>query len=366
MASKDKKSDVKEAERKDRATLIKLTEPVLADCKAPLLIMFYPPQSSMREAHFELLHTALNAGGIRIAEPLPRLNVLIHTTGGEPIAAYRLAQVIRDFTKEVIFLVPEYAYSGGTLTCLSGDTIMLGNHAVLSPIDITQYTSSNRGAEDEHHKFHEEEERDTEVELVAIDHFIKVATQARIEIENEFRRRNWKSATSQVESSMLCKMVADMGVTEIAKLYREKNITHEYAKELLRCYMFRDSVPQSHMDRILRRLVVEAPSHEFAMDYHICKDLGLKVQEMTEELSDNCNELLKQMKKMAHEQLICEYVGGTPLPFFQLFPYNAGAQTEVTETGTLETYQEATNGNGKGDTVGKQRETINPKRRKDA
>jgi len=248
------------AEKEERAELIKLAEAVIASRKKPLLIMFYPVRSQINEEQIELLHIALNSGGVKIAEPLNSLDVLIHTIGGEPVAAYRLAQVIRDFTQEATFLVPEFAYSGGTLICLSGDIILLGNHAVLSPIDITLHRRFARDTREDYPKFREEEDPDTEVELVAIDHFIKVATQARIEIETEFRKRKWKLADSQVEQAMLCKMIDQMGVTDIAKVFREKNITQEYARELLRCYMFKDSIKQSDMEAILRRLVVEAPS----------------------------------------------------------------------------------------------------------
>lgn len=366
MADNCKPTQSEDAEKKQRVELIKLAEVVVANRKKPLLIMFYPVRSQINEEQIELLHAALNAGGVKIAEPLSNLDILIHTIGGEPVAAYRLAQVIRDFAQEAIFLVPEFAYSGGTLICLSGNTILLGNHAVLSPIDITLHRRYAKNTKENYPKFREEEDPDTEMELVAIDHFIKVATQARIEIETEFRRRGWKSANSQVEQAMLCKMVDQMGVTDIAKVFREKNITQEYARELLRCYMFRDSIQQSDMEAILRRLVVEAPSHEFSMDYHICKDIGLKVEEMNEELSDHCSELLKQLKKMAKERLICKYVGDSPLPFFQYFPYYVTSKTEVIETKELALTQEASNENRKGDGNGEQRKKTIPKKGKNA
>lgn len=366
MADNSNLAKPKKTEKEERTKLIKLAAVVAANRKKPLLIMFYPVHSQISEEQIELLHTALNSGGVKITEPLNSLDVLIHTIGGDPVAAYRLAQVIRDFTQEATFLVPEFAYSGGTLICLSGDSILLGNHAVLSPIDITLYRRYVRESGDTNPQFREEEDSDTEVELVAIDHFIKVATQARIDIETEFRKKKMKLANSQVEQAMLCKMIDQMGVSEIAKFFREKNITQEYARELLRCYMFKDAISPENMETILRRLVVEAPSHEFSMDYHICKDVGLKVKEMNEELSDYCSELLKQLKKMARERLICEYVGGSPLAFFQYFPYTVSPEREIIETEELALTQEASNGNRKGIGNGKQRKKNIPKKGQDA
>jgi hypothetical protein len=362
MANKNQLS-VKKEEKAERVKLIDLTETVMKNRGNSLLIMFYPPRSSIDESQIELLHTALNSGGVLIANPLAKLDILIHTVGGEPTAAYRLAQVIRDFSEEATFLVPEYAYSGGTLICLSGDTVLLGNHAVLSPIDITLRRRLNIDSEDETPRFRDEEYSDTLMELVAIDHFIKVATQARIEIEGEFRKRNWRLATSKVEETMLCKMIEEMGVPEIAKVFREKNITQEYARELIKCYMFKNRINPKQMDKILRRLVVEAPSHEFSMDYHICADIGLKVEEMSEDLSDSCNNLLKQLKTMAREHLICDIIEDERLPFFQYFPYNEKPGVDVAEARIIAKGTEVPNGNTGEEADRKQREKINHRKK---
>ena len=349
----DKKTE--DPEKRERDKLRELASKVTSFRKKPLLVMFYHTTGSIHQSHIEILHKALNDGGLHIAEPLMDLDVLIHTLGGDPVGAYRLAQVIRDFTKGIVFLVPEYAYSGGTLICLSGNTIPLGNHAVLSPIDITRTRVVEREGI-EYPLYPEEQEQETAIELVAIDHFIKVATQSRIEIESEFRRRKMKLAHSEVEQAMLCKMVEQMGVIEVAKVFREKNISQAYASELLRCYMFVGERNSQIIERILRRLVAEAPAHEFSMDYHICKDVGLKVEEMQEDLSDYCNDFLKQLKKMARDRLICEPIRGTPnsFPFFQYFPY-----PEIANTTLLEVKTEVSDGEPKGDGGKEQREKTN-------
>ena len=230
---------------------------------------------------------------------------------------------------------------------------MLGNHAVLSPIDITRTRVLDREGMGDYPQYPEEQERESAIELVAIDHFIKVATQARIDIESEFRRRNWKLAKSEVEQAMLCKMVEEMGVVEIAKVFREKNISQEYARELLRCYMFNLERAERIIDKILRRLIAEAPAHEFAMDYHICRDVGLKVDEMSEELSDSSNDLLKHLKLMARSRIICEPVARTSTqPFLYLFPYIP----ELSETAVVASGKEVTDDKTKGDGGQEQRE----------
>ena len=293
----------------------------------PLLVMFFPDNLSINTGNLSLLHDQLKAMGLSWSSPLEQLDVLLHTVGGDPIASYRLAQAIRDFTKRVTFLVPEYAYSGGTLICLAGDEVQLGTYAVLSPIDITVQRS--RFVEREHEpRFPSEDNRRTEVELVAIDHFMKAAAQARIEVEREFRLMEWTEAKSDAESAMLRAMVEQLGALEIAKIYREKNVTQDYARQLLKSYLL--SGAESHdIERVVNRLVVDTPSHEFHMDYHLCLDIGLPVSRMPEELSDLSKDLILKLGPASQRG----WIGESGRPFFQYFPLT-DAENEPAEEDT--------------------------------
>lgn len=60
----------------------------------------------------------------------------ILTTGGGIIEEVeRIVNVVRHFYHEVIFAVPNYAYSAGTVLCMSGDEIYMDFYSVLGPID---------------------------------------------------------------------------------------------------------------------------------------------------------------------------------------------------------------------------------------
>lgn len=304
-------------ERKSANALRALAEQIMRVRESPLLVMFYPDDDlEIEEEQIEQLHALLRSRGLRKSTPLDALDVLVHTRGGDPTAAYRLAQVIRNFANRVDFLVPEYAYSAGTIVCLGGESILMGDYAVLSPIDITVYPPS--GDPDEEPSG--EDGDDEGIELVALDHFIKAAVRARIEMERAFEREGLQDAESSVESEMLTAMVEELDAIEIGHLYRQRDLTHVYAKELLASYMFAGA-PESDatIEKILSRLIFDAPSHDFAMDYHICHDAGLKVEEMDEALSDCSTELTKHLQVMAERRLICKKIRGTRLPFFDLF-----------------------------------------------
>lgn len=53
------------------------------------------------------------------------IDILIHTNGGDPGAAYRIIQQVRSISNKISILVPFHAYSAGTLMCMGTDKILL-------------------------------------------------------------------------------------------------------------------------------------------------------------------------------------------------------------------------------------------------
>lgn len=63
------------------------------------------------------------------------LYIILTTPGGSAHAVDVYVNVIRQHYKTVNFIVPEYAYSAGTIFCMSGDNIFMDYYSVLGPID---------------------------------------------------------------------------------------------------------------------------------------------------------------------------------------------------------------------------------------
>lgn len=63
------------------------------------------------------------------------LYVILTTQGGSAIAVERYVNIVRNHYEEVNFIVPDFAYSAGTIFCLSGDNIHMDYFSVLGPID---------------------------------------------------------------------------------------------------------------------------------------------------------------------------------------------------------------------------------------
>ena len=64
-----------------------------------------------------------------------RLLIILTTTGGSAVAVERYVNIIRKHYNEVSFIIPDYAYSAGTIFCMSGDEIYMDYSSVLGPID---------------------------------------------------------------------------------------------------------------------------------------------------------------------------------------------------------------------------------------
>lgn len=72
------------------------------------------------------------------------LTVILTTSGGSAIAVERYVNIIRHNYSEVNFIIPDFAYSAGTIFCMSGDNIFMDYSSVLGPIDPQVQTKDGR------------------------------------------------------------------------------------------------------------------------------------------------------------------------------------------------------------------------------
>jgi len=63
------------------------------------------------------------------------LYIILTSPGGYATTVERCVNIVRHHYKEVNFIVPSYAYSAGTIFCMSGDRIFMDYYSVLGPID---------------------------------------------------------------------------------------------------------------------------------------------------------------------------------------------------------------------------------------
>ena len=63
------------------------------------------------------------------------LSICLTTPGGEAEAVEKMVEVVRHHYQRVYFIVPDVAFSAGTIFCMSGDKIYMDYSSSLGPID---------------------------------------------------------------------------------------------------------------------------------------------------------------------------------------------------------------------------------------
>ena len=63
------------------------------------------------------------------------LVVFLTTNGGDANSTERIVNSLRHYYQQVDFLIPDHAYSAGTILCMSGNQIFMNYNSVLGPID---------------------------------------------------------------------------------------------------------------------------------------------------------------------------------------------------------------------------------------
>ena len=64
-----------------------------------------------------------------------KLFVILTTPGGSLMPVERMVNIFRHFYNEVNFIIPDYAFSAGTILCMSADNIYMNYFSCLGPID---------------------------------------------------------------------------------------------------------------------------------------------------------------------------------------------------------------------------------------
>lgn len=92
------------------------------------IISFYGPIIPTIEEIFKKIVEGIN-------DKKEKVFIILTTGGGSAETTERLVNILRYHYDEVNFIIPNYAYSAGTIFCMSGDKIYMNYYSVLGPID---------------------------------------------------------------------------------------------------------------------------------------------------------------------------------------------------------------------------------------
>jgi hypothetical protein len=91
------------------------------------------PQATMSPEDIPVIYEHLRE--LDLPDKTTKLDLFIHTNGGEATVPWRLMTLLREFSENVNLLVPHRAFSAGTLAALGAEEVIMHPMGVLGPTD---------------------------------------------------------------------------------------------------------------------------------------------------------------------------------------------------------------------------------------
>jgi len=219
------------------------------------------------------------------------LFVILTTGGGSATAVERYVNIIRNHYKIVNFIVPDKAFSAGTIFCMSGNNIYMDYYSVLGPIDPQILNKENRW-------------------VPALGYLDKI---------NELIDKAQKGSLTQAEFIIL----KDFDLAELRKYEQAKELTIDLLKKWLVKYKFETWT--EHKDG---RIVTEEEktqraeeianslsdnriwkSHSRPLDIKVLEELKLKINDFGKDV-----DLTKSLR--AYHGLVTDYISKNQIGIF--------------------------------------------------
>lgn len=185
-----------------------------------------------------------------------KISLFLYSRGGDTLAAWSIANLLRQFCQELEVIVPAKAHSAATLLCLSADTILMTKQATLGPIDPSINTPLNPGIPGA------PPEARYSVSVEAILGFIELA-------KKEFSIEDAGSL-----ASILTKLAEHVHPLVLGEVFRRQRQIKELAGKLLSHHL----KDEDKTKRIIDFLCSESGSHDYTINRKEARDLGLPVE----------------------------------------------------------------------------------------
>lgn len=219
---------------------------------------------------------------------IPRLNVVLHTLGGNPNITFKSVVTLRSSCKTMVVYVPRWAKSAGTLLCLAADEIVLSLGSELGPLDM-QVTDPRSSTE-------QISALSGYMALEAVANFLhdelfktakQLVSQADASIANALKY------SMQLIDAMANPLFEQINPLDLGTFSNSLKVNERYGNELLT----RFGASEKESGEIIEKLVRKYPSHAFVIDLHEAKKIGLRARGPNADetkVIDNTYELLKE------------------------------------------------------------------------
>ena len=205
------------------------------------------------------LHEVLEARG-----PQQRITLLVKSDGGSGMASLRLVHLLRRYAKRLTVIAPLNCASAATMLALGADTIQMGPLSYLTAVDTS-----------------------LEHDLSPLDHTNQLVPVSNDEVDRVIRL--WKDTVGRAGDGVnpYQELYKYLHPLVIGALDRASSLSLMLCREILG-YHLKDA---RKAERIARRLNSSYPAHQYPITSREARRLGLKVQDIPQELDHLLQEL---------------------------------------------------------------------------
>lgn len=199
-----------------------------------------------------------------------KIALFIKSSGGETVSALRIVNIIRNYTDNVLAMIPLESASSATLIALGADEIHMGPLSYLTPID-----SSSRH------------------QLAPID----PVNNSRVSVSNDEVLRLdklWKENAPESSKHHYEELYKYIHPLILGSLDRSSSLSIKICEEILSYHM--DS--EAECSRIAHLLNSDFPSHSYPIMLKEAKEIGLSVKELDRDINDLLLELHEWYSEM--------------------------------------------------------------------
>ena len=201
--------------------------------------------------------------------PTRQISLILHTIGGQTLAAWRLVNLIRIFCDELEVLIPSQALSAGTLIAIGADRLVMTKQAALGPIDPSINNPLNprttiRG-----------QEVQVPVSVEGVRGYLNAA------------REELKIKGEEALTSVLLNLTNHIHPLVLGEIFRSQGQIRYLAQKLLP----RQVSSQDKIKSVIDFLCADSGSHDYTINRREASELGLKVEKPN-------NDLYKLLRKI--------------------------------------------------------------------
>ena len=185
-----------------------------------------------------------------------KISLILYSRGGDTLAAWTVANMIRQFCDEFEVIVPMKAHSAATLISLGATNIVMSKQATLGPIDPSVNSPLNPqvpGAPPN-------ARLPVSVEEVAA--YFQLFTESLGVAGDEYK------------TAIYLKLAEEVHPLALGKVYRARTQIQRLAERLLRGHMTDDE----RITRIVSILCSESGSHDYTINRREAREIGLDVE----------------------------------------------------------------------------------------